>query len=137
VTTSVPYVAGSDVNAAIDQVLRAGLVPMLEADRDPRARIGRVRAQVPAAGTGAAAGSVVRLSVGGGYGSGAVNVPNVTGLPAADATSQLRAAGLTVQTVPVPTSLPWAPRGTVVAQSPLGPSARSDSSVVTLWVSDR
>ncbi len=131
----VPYVAGTDAVAGGDAVVGAGGVPVFVADRDPRARSGRVRVVYPPAGTPLSRGAVVRLSVGGAFGSGSVDIPNVAGSSVAEATARLSAAGCSVATRGAsPSMFPWAARGTVLAQYPLGPTTRGQAALVTLWV---
>ena len=69
-------------------------------------------------------GSEVRLNVS--KGTAEVDVPSVVGLSQADATAQVKAAGLVVNVVPVPSDQP---AGTVVAQNPVGGQANRGSNV--------
>ena len=59
-------------------------------------------------------------------GTAKVDVPSVVGLAQADATAQVKAAGLVANVVPVPSDQP---AGTVVAQNPTGGQADRGSNV--------
>ena len=89
-----------------------------------RVRSGTSSPRIPAAGGKAAKGSEVRLNVS--KGSAEVDVPSVVGLAQADATAQVKAAGLGVNVVSVPSDQP---AGTVVAQNPTGGQADRGSNV--------
>ena len=59
-------------------------------------------------------------------GTAKVDVPSVVGLSQADATAQVKSAGLVANVVPVPST---EPAGTVVAQNPVGGQADRGSTM--------
>ena len=96
-TAPVPEVVGQDEAAAAGQVEAAGFV----AETDPVSASGTpgsVVQEAPAAGTAAAIGGVVELSVAVGPNRPAVHVPNVVGQKSGAARAALLAAKLTVRT---------------------------------------
>jgi len=120
---TVPNTVGVPETVARDRLAAVGLTANV-AEVFSDSEIGRVIAQDPAAGGKAAKGSEVRLNVS--KGSATVDVPNVVGQPQAAATAQVKAAGLAVNVVPVPST---EPAGTVVAQNPVGGQADRGSNV--------
>ena len=123
VEVTVPNAIGISETEARDRLAAAGLkanVVEVFADDDP----GQVVAQAPAAGESAAKGSTVRLNVS--KGSKLVTVPSVVGSTEADATTQVKDAGLVPNVVSVPSDQP---AGTVVAQHPTGGQATRGSTV--------
>ncbi|MDX6485230.1 MAG: eukaryotic-like serine/threonine-protein kinase [Gaiellaceae bacterium] len=114
-TAQVPDVSGQDAASGAGQVEAAGFV----AETDPGAASGTpgsIVQQDPAAGSQAAAGSVVRLSVAVGSDRPAQQVPNVVGQKASAARASLLDAKLTVKTVDK--QGPAKSRGVVLGQSP-------------------
>jgi serine/threonine-protein kinase len=111
---AVPDVSGQDMTSAAGQIEAAGFV----AETDPvtdSATEGTVIQQDPAAGTQAAAGSVVRLSIAVGSNRPSTRVPNVVGQKASAARAALLAAKLTVKTVYKQGKI-----GIVLAETPTG-----------------
>ncbi len=95
---AVPDVSGQDMASAAGQLEAAGFV----AETDPATSTGTpgsVAAEDPAAGTEAAAGSVVRLSIPTGSSRPATKIPNVVGQKASAARAALAGAKLTMKTV--------------------------------------
>jgi eukaryotic-like serine/threonine-protein kinase len=120
---TVPNTVGVPETEARDRLATAGLKATV-VEVFSSSEIGNVIAQDPAAGGKAATGSEVRLNVS--KGSAEVDVPSVIGLSQADATAQVKAAGLVVNVVPVPSDQP---AGIVVAQNPVGGQADRGSNV--------
>ena len=120
---TVPNTVGVPETVARDRLAAVGLTANV-VEVFSSSEIGRVIAQDPAAGGQAAKGSEVRLNVS--KGTATVDVPSVVGLPQAAATAQVKAAGLAVNVVPVPST---EPAGTVVAQNPVGGQADRGSNV--------
>ena len=120
---TVPNAVGVPETEARDRLAAAGLKANV-VEVFSSSEIGNVIAQDPAAGGKAATGSEVRLNVS--KGTSEVDVPSVIGLSQADATAQVKAAGLVVNVVPVPSDQP---AGIVVAQNPVGGQANRGSNV--------
>jgi len=120
---TVPNTVGVPETEARDRLAAAGLKANV-VQVFSSSEIGNVVAQDPAAGGKAANGSEVRLNVS--KGSAKVDVPSVVGLSQADATAQVKDAGLAANVVPVPSDQP---AGTVVAQNPVGGQADRGSNV--------
>ena len=120
---TVPNTVGVPETEARDRLATAGLKATV-VEVFSSSEIGNVIAQDPAAGGKAATGSEVRLNVS--KGTSEVDVPSVIGLSQADATAQVKAAGLVVNVVPVPSDQP---AGIVVAQNPVGGQADRGSNV--------
>jgi len=120
---TVPNTVGVPETVARDRLAAVGLKASV-AEVFSSSEIGRVVAQDPAAGGKAGKGSEVRLNVS--KGTAQVDVPSVVGLSQADATAQVKAAGLAVNAVPVPSDQP---AGIVVAQNPAGGQADRGSNV--------
>ena len=120
---TVPNTVGVPETEARDRLATAGLKASV-VEVFSSSEIGNVIAQDPAAGGKAATGSEVRLNVS--KGTSEVDVPSVIGLSQADATAQVKAAGLVVNVVPVPSDQP---AGIVVAQNPVGGQAARGSNV--------
>jgi serine/threonine-protein kinase len=114
---AVPSVTGQDLVSGAGQVEAAGFV----AETDPTTAAGTpgsIVSQTPSAGSTAAAGSVVRLSVATGSSRPPVQVPNVVGQKAAAARAALLQAKLTAKTVDK--KGPARDIGVVLAESPTG-----------------
>ena len=120
---TVPNAVGVSETEARDRLATAGLKANV-VQVFSSSEIGEVIAQNPAAGSRAAEGSEVRLNVS--KGTAEVDVPSVVGLQQADASAQVKAAGLTANVVSVPSQEPV---GTVVAQNPTGGQADRGSTV--------
>ena len=120
---TVPNAVGVPETEARDRLAAAGLKATV-VKVFSSSEIGNVIAQDPAAGGKAATGSEVRLNVS--KGTSEVDVPSVVGLSQADATAQVKAAGLVANVVPVPSDQP---AGIVVAQNPVGGQASRGSNV--------
>ena len=120
---TVPNTVGVPETEARDRLATAGLKANV-VQVFSSSEIGNVVAQDPAAGGKAAKGSEVRLNVS--KGTSKVDVPSVVGLSQADATAQVKAAGLVANVVPVPSDQP---AGIVVAQNPVGGQADRGSNV--------
>ncbi|MHC4619015.1 MAG: PASTA domain-containing protein [Planctomycetota bacterium] len=118
----------ADANSAIgDAGLVVGIVVYQSSDIIPT---GTVMNQSPAGGTTVALGSPVDLVVS----SGPPLVPNVVGMPEADANSTIAAAGLTVGTVSYEYS-DTVGAGDVISQNPVAETPVSTGSPVDLVVS--
>jgi serine/threonine-protein kinase len=120
---TVPNAVGVPETEARDRLATAGLKATV-VKVFSSSEIGNVIAQDPAAGGKAATGSEVRLNVS--KGTSEVDVPSVIGLSQADATAQVKAAGLVANVVPVPSDQP---AGIVVAQNPVGGQAARGSNM--------
>jgi len=120
---TVPNTIGVSETEARDRLASAGLKANV-VQVFSSSEIGNVVAQDPAAGGKAAKGSEVRLNVS--KGTAKVDVPSVVGLSQADATAQVKSAGLVANVVPVPST---EPAGTVVAQNPVGGQANRGSTM--------
>lgn len=135
-TASVPGVEGQAARAAIDALLRAGLVPIVEVSRGG-GPAGQVLKQTPVAGTAARPGDLVRLvvPVGNVAGERSTTIPVVTGSEAAAAQRQLAQQGLSVEIVELDVpGHPYAGTGRVAAQYPMSTVPAGLGRVVTLWV---
>ena len=136
-TATVPGVDGQNARAAIDAIVKAGLMPIVEVDRTPGAQPGSVRGQTPAAGSPARLGDLVHLkvAVGAVAGERSVSVPVGTGSDAAQAQRNFAQHGLSVEVVELSVpEHPYAGTGRVVAQYPVSTVPASLGRVVTLWV---
>ena len=120
---TVPNTVGVPETEARDRLAAAGLKANV-VQVFSSSEIGNVVAQDPAAGGKAPNGSEVRLNVS--KGTAKVDVPSVVGLAQADATAQVKAAGLGANVVSVPSDQPV---GIVVAQNPTGGQADRGSNV--------
>jgi serine/threonine-protein kinase len=121
---AVPNTVGISETEARDRLATVGLKANVFHVFSETSPSGEVVAQSPDAGSQAAKGSAVRLNVS--KGTEFVPVPSVVGSTQADATAQLKAAGLGVNAVQVPST---DPNGTVVAQHPTGGNAKRGSAV--------
>ena len=120
---TVPNTVGVTETEARDRLAAAGLKANV-VQVFSSSEIGNVVAQDPAAGGKAPSGSEVRLNVS--KGTAKVDVPSVVGLAQAEATAQVKAAGLVANVVSVPSDQP---AGTVVAQNPTGGQADRGSNM--------
>lgn len=122
-TIAVPNGVGLAETEARDRLVASGFQVASRrvfAERAP----GTVVSQSPAAGARADKGTRVELVVS--KGSGLVEVPNVVGLPRAEAESRLSTVRLDANVVEVPSADPV---GTVVAQNPPGGQLRQGEAV--------
>lgn len=128
-TVEVPDVVGATQQAATQQLDQANLVarPSTVPSSQPQ---GTVVAQSPSAGEKVERDSAVRINVSGGPGT--ATVPNVRGSSVDDATADLQAAGLGVQTSEVESD---EAEGTVVSQSPAAGAKVDRGTKVALTVS--
>jgi beta-lactam-binding protein with PASTA domain len=136
-TASVPGVNGQTARAAVDAVIRAGLMPIVQMDRNARTSPGAVSGQRPAAGTPARLGDLVYLTVAVGSVAGerSVSIPVGTGAEAAQAQRVFAQHGLGVEVVEVNApDHPYAGTGRVVAQYPVSTVPAAMGRVVTLWI---
>lgn len=125
----VPSVTGMPLQEAVERLDERELEarPRSVFADEPR---GRVVRQLPAAERRVEEGTTVRLDVS--KGPQRVAVPDVVGMTAAEAASALRAAGFEAKPFEVPAE---EPRGTVVAQSPLGGANAARGDAVRINVS--
>jgi eukaryotic-like serine/threonine-protein kinase len=121
---TVPNAVGLSEAAGRDRLVSAGF-KVTETRVFNQQRAGQVISQNPAAGSKAAKGASVAISVS--KGTGVVIVPNVVGQSLGDAETALAKAGLKSN---VQLRVPSAqPAGTVVAQNPPGGQAKRGSTV--------
>lgn len=115
---SVPSVVGAPQEGALARLHSAGLRPRVVNDYSPSVPRGRVIAQLPEPGSAAPdEGSVLLVSAGPAPGSPPeVALPDVTGLPEAEAVATIESVGLSAQIVREPSAMVAA--GVVVAQLP-------------------
>jgi serine/threonine-protein kinase len=127
-----PAVVGRTASAASEALREAGLevrIALVESSE----RRGTVVGQAPSAGTEVADGSTVQLEVAKARAAPPrIEVPDVLGVPAAEARSRLRAAGLRVRSVGVVSE---EPAGTVLEQSPRAGAEVEKGASVRLTVS--
>lgn len=128
-TKPVPAVSGQTENAAVAHLHDAGFKTTIKNNFSPKPR-GVVIATKPSGGTTADKGSRVTVFVS--QGRKQVAVPNVIGLPQAEAVAQLTRAGLNSAVVLVPNA---APSGRVVAQNPTSGTKLNPGATVRLNVS--
>jgi beta-lactam-binding protein with PASTA domain len=134
---SVPSVEGQAARAAIDLLLKAGLMPIVENDRNHTQRSGVAVRLAPAAGSGVRPGDLVRVYVGIGpvVGERSVSVPFAVGADMAQAETIFRRQGLSVEVVELDVpGHPYAGTGRVVSQYPVSTVPMSLGKVITLWV---
>jgi serine/threonine-protein kinase len=122
-TATVPNAVGLTETDARDRLVDAGFQVSTREVFSEREE-GTVVSQEPNAGAEAESGSTVTIAVS--KGTGQVDVPNVVGLPRAEAEAEISSAGLEANVVEVPSV---EPEGTVVAQNPTGGRLREGSSV--------
>jgi beta-lactam-binding protein with PASTA domain len=134
-TVSVPDLGGRDATEAVEVALRAGLVPTIVADLDARGQVGRVRLQMPAAGSPARVGSSVSLHVGARTSASMVDVPDVIGLPSGDAAARLAASGFATQLIRS-NAKPglFANPDQIVGQTPVGRFSADAAQVVRIFL---
>jgi eukaryotic-like serine/threonine-protein kinase len=125
----VPSLVGKQSTDAVAELTRLGLKPKLRnvPSQEP---VGQVLAQKPQPGVKLPVGSVVEVNVS--KGPQPIVVPSVIGEPAAQATSELAAAGFKVTTTSVDSN---EPANTVVDQTPGGGETAGRNSVVAITIS--
>ncbi|WP_034087859.1 Stk1 family PASTA domain-containing Ser/Thr kinase [Streptacidiphilus albus] len=123
----VPDVAGKSLSAAEAAISAAGLTPGTVTEQSSSTAQGDVVGTDPAAGTAHTPNTVVNLVVS--SGPAPVALPNVVGEPQDQATGDLRAAGFNVQ-VQSGAVNSGVPGGSVVSESPNGPTAAAGSTVI-------
>ncbi len=128
---SVPSVVGLDAVAAGDALASSGLVAAFFEAYSDTVPEGSVLAQTPAAEIETARGAVVEVVLS--RGPQPVAVPNVAGLPTAEAQALVEAAGLSA--VIVPTAHDIVPAGRVASQTPSPGTLVRPGTVVNLAVS--
>ncbi|MGW4236507.1 Stk1 family PASTA domain-containing Ser/Thr kinase [Streptomyces sp. NPDC004749] len=131
-TVQVPDLAGLDLAGAEQALKKAGLAPgLVTRSFDKNVARGSVIRSAPAAGTDVRPDSGVALTVSRGA---PVDVPDVTGETADDATAALREAGLRVKIAPTRVESPE-DAGSVARQSPAGAGRLAHGDTVTLTLS--
>ena len=135
-TQDVPDVANRTARDAIEAVLKAGLVPILDTARDAKdAAVGTVVRQGVEAGTKRRAGDLVRLDVALPQSTNNVFIPNVLGSDVDRIRAKLAGAGIRVEVVTLEMAThPYARTERVAAQYPAGTTARAYASVLTVWL---
>src|SRR5207248_426137 len=125
----VPFVTGLSLTRATRALTRRGLTEDSVVKASASVPKGDVISSSPADGTTVRKGSRVHLVVSGGPVQ--VKVPDVTNADTAAAHSELRNAGLTFTDNQVTSSQP---KGTVIAQNPVGGSTVDKGTSVTLTI---
>ena len=136
-TRNVPEVGGQPARGAIDTLLKAGLMPIVDLDRNQGPIAGTVVRQLPPALTPVRAGDLVRVvvAVGNVVGGRSVTVPVVSGAEVSRAEQMLERLGLSVEVVELSVpGHPYAGTGRVAAQYPVSTVSASLGGVITLWV---
>jgi beta-lactam-binding protein with PASTA domain len=134
-TATVPTARGMMARDAIAAVLKAGLIPIIEVDRDAGKEAGTVVGQSPEGGTGALPGDLVRLSVASGPGEGRyTDLPMAVGGLVTRARTMLARSGIGVDVIEVQVpGHPYAGTGRVAAQYPVSRMPSRHAARVTLW----
>lgn len=127
--TAVPEVVGVDQDLAVERLDEAGLGHRIQSQQDDAAA-GTVVEQLPAAGADGREGDEVTLVVS--TGPQQVAVPEVVGLPAAEARAALEAAGFTVEEQQQDRT--GFTSGQVATQTPGGGNQAAAGSTVTITV---
>ena len=131
-TKPVPNVVGQQEEAARAALIEEGFTVRTEFEENPDFEDGEVSAQNPTAGTELEEGGEVTLTVS--SGEQRVQLPDVTGLSAADARSVLGDAGFR-DIRPEPVFDPDVEPGEVVAQNPAAGEEAPLSATITLQIS--
>jgi len=126
---TIPTVVGQTSESALRELDALGLDVQVVEVNSPEDR-GEVTGQQPAAGVVVVEGSRVRINVS--KGPRPVEVPNVVGLPYAEAEAELRQRGFGVSRVDGPSELP---AGSVYDQDPSAGSESSRGATITVSVS--
>mgnify|MGYP001032578885 CR=1 FL=1 len=123
---TIPEVAQRPVDEVVDELTALGLTPVQFPQTDPQIPVGHVIASDPIAGKRLAVGSEIRVVVS--TGKPILTVPNVMGMPPAEARKVLEEAGFHVvpETVAEPST--ESDQGKVVSTDP-APSAQVPSDV--------
>lgn len=133
----VPAVVGQPVRQALEAVLRAGQMPIVDNDRSIGQSLGSVLRQQPDSGALARAGDLVRLLVAlGPTGNDrSVTVPAAYGVDLKRAQQVFTTQGLNVEVIvlAVP-GHPYTGSERVVAQFPVGVVGAASARTVTVWV---
>jgi beta-lactam-binding protein with PASTA domain/Ca2+-binding RTX toxin-like protein len=132
VGTLVPSVTGGTQAAAATALAAAGLTVGSVTGINSAAPVGIVLSQAPSAGTSAAPGTGIALTVS--LGPANVLVPNVVGQAQAVATTNITNAGLVIGTVTTASSTTVA-SGNVISTTPAGGASVAPGSAVNLVVS--
>jgi len=126
---TVPSVVGLDQTSAITQLVQLGLQPKVYGVYSPKQQ-GTVTAVQPHAGDVVVKGTQIRVNVS--RGLKPVPVPDVTGMPYANAESALKGQGFQVSRTDVPSDQP---KGQVVDENPQPNTQAPSGSTITLSVS--
>ncbi len=131
-TAKVPDVTGKTESDASATLAEEGLITgTITYVSDSQVKAGHVKSQEPAAGTETNVGAKVALTVSKGPQTG--QVPNVVGLPEAEAKSALEDAGFKITTAKAANA--DVPSGKVITQSPAAGTVVTAGSTVTITVS--
>ena len=133
-TVNVPYVVGDTINVATNALIKAGLGQPTVTQVDNSAPAGQVLQQSVAVNTPVPPGTKLTLTVS----NGTINLPDVTGMKAADAKAKLNGLGFTSVTIsntPQQTSVPGK-NGLVAGEDPTaGPKySYAPNTLITLTV---
>jgi eukaryotic-like serine/threonine-protein kinase len=131
-SVSVPNVTGKSEAAAVSALQAAGLVARVYRQSSASVAKGMVSGQMPPAGTQAARGGTIGISVSTGPDS-LLSVPDVTGKTAAQAKSAIEAAGFVAESVDQPSES--VAKGSVITQLPTSGSKAPPGSTVVIAVS--
>jgi serine/threonine-protein kinase len=126
----VPLVVGLSEDAAIEQIEKVGLVPVVERESSTKYKEGEVARQDPGPERRLLEGEEVTLFVS--TGAPLTNVPRVVGLKYEEAVDALNEAGLRARRVPVFSD---EPEGEVVRQDPAPDTTVREGSTVRVSVS--
>lgn len=133
----VPALGNQPVRQAIEAVLRAGQMPIVDNDRSAGPTLGSVLRQSPEAGALARAGDLVRLTVAMGPTGNDRNVtlPAAYGIELKRAQQMFVAQGLNVEVIVLAVAgHPYTGTERVVAQFPAGTVGAASARTVTIWV---
>jgi beta-lactam-binding protein with PASTA domain len=128
--TEVPDVVGLSTAAATEKLAQRGYSTVVRGRVSSGTRLGTVLSQSPSPGTELDRGGQVTIIVA--RGPTTVDVPNVVGLPVAQALVRLQSAGLKGRTVKIASNQP---NGRVVRQAPPGGNQVKRQTTVVLTVS--
>lgn len=134
---STPGVGGQNARQAIDALLKAGLMPIVDIDRATGPVLGNVLRQTPEAGVMVRPGDLVRVvvSLGAVAGERSVTIPVASGAELVKAEQLFARMGMSVEVVEVSVpGHPYAGTGRVAAQYPVSTVSLSMGRMVTLWV---
>jgi serine/threonine-protein kinase len=128
---SIPDVVGMKVLHAQDLLVKANFTPQIQTVGSALPS-GTVISETPAGGASAQLGALVTLEVSSGV-PGIVKIPDVVGLPQADATTALQAAGFLITVVEQHVSDVHSV-GSVLTQDPAGGVKATQGTTVTITV---